>query len=359
MSPPTWVRGEAVLLVLVFATAALLALAVIFGTSAVLLRYRNQARARRFGRLEAVWGPLIASYAADSAPASTVWEKVEDRDRMHFVRVVMRYAERLRGESRDRLELLVSPYLDEFAGSLRRASLEDQALIIRVLATSGLDRYASTVVAALDNRSPLVSMVAARTLARVGGADYAPQILARLDRYKNWSRSFLASLLASMGGDAAPHLRALLADRSAEPWQRTVAADSLRWLNDVAAHQIASRVLEEETDRDLLVQALRLVGRLGNREHGDQVQRLMGSDDFAVRASAVTTAGQMGIASSLPRLEEALVHDESRWVSLHAARALGQLGQLGPLKSLADSPHPRARLARQALLERGIERWIA
>jgi hypothetical protein len=71
----------------------------------------------------------------------------------------------------------------------------------------GLPRYASTVVAALDDPSPLVAMVAARSLAQEESTEYAHAVLKRLHRFGGWNRRFLASMLASMGPRVADTLR--------------------------------------------------------------------------------------------------------------------------------------------------------
>jgi HEAT repeat protein len=359
MIPQVSSTGEFVLLALIFTVAALLGLAVLFALSTVVLRYRNAVRARELTALEERWEPLIVEFSAGSIAASDVWDAVAPDKRTHFVRVVMRYAGRIRGSARERLDDLVQPYLDDFAKLLNKSGMEDEALVIRVIGYSGLDRYEKEVVAALDNSSPLVSMVAARTLAQSGGARYAPDILNRLDRYHSWSPSYLAALLASMGADAAPALRGLFADKSELTWKRAVAADALRWLHDPAAKDVAARVLEEAVDRNLTSQSLRLFANLGGPGDGAAVVPLLDSKDFAVRASAVRAVGQLRLRETAPRLEQALREDESRWVALHAARALGELGELRVLQTLADSDHLKARLARQVLMEQGVQRWIA
>ncbi len=359
MIPQVSTTGEFVLLALILSVAALLGMTVLFAVNTVVLRYRNASRARRLAALEQRWEPLIVEFSSGSLPASEVWKTVARDERTHFVRVVMRYAGRVRGSARDRLDALVQPFLEDFAKLLGKSGMEDQALVIRVIGYSGLDRFEGEVVGALDNPSPLVSMVAAQTLAQSGGARYASDILGRLDRYRSWSPSFLAALLASMGADAASRLRLLYADRSEPAWKRAVVADALRWLHDPEAKTVAARVLEEEVDRNLTSQSLRLLANLGGPGDGAAVIPLLDSDDFAVRASAVRTVGQLGVKQTAPRLEQALRDDESRWVALHAARALGELGELDVLKSLADSRHLKARLARQVLAEQGVQRWIA
>jgi HEAT repeat protein len=283
-------------------------------------------------------------------PCTAVWEHVDPAEGLHFVRVVMRYAERVRGESLEVLRELVAPFLDGLVDRLGRAQMEDRALIVQVLGTLGLAEHKETVIRGLDDPSPLVSMVAARAMARYGDPSHAGQVLDRIARYSNWSRGYLAAMLASMGPDAAPTLRALYADSEREPWVRAVAADALRWLNDLPAREIARSAIGETSNREVLAQSLRLLSRVGDPGDLPAVMALMGSDDSVVRATAIQALGQLGSTEHGP-LVRAAVDDGSSWVSFHAAHALGALSRRDLLEELAVSEHPRAVLAQQVLRE--------
>lgn len=342
--------GERVLIALVIAVFVLLVLAVGFSTYAVWLRYRNERRAEHRSALERLWTPLIFGCMEGRFPHAAVWEQVDRADELHFIRVVMRYAERLKGESLETLRALVAPFLDGLVDRLPRSQMEDRALIIQVLGTLGIDEHRETVLRGLDDPSPLVSMVAARAMARYGGAHHAKPVLDRLNRYSTWSRGYLAAMLASMGPEAAPMLRAVYGDAAAQPWIRAVAADALRWLNDLPALLVARDALRDSDDREVVAQSLRLIARVGDPEDVELVLPRLRSDDPVIRGAAIQALGELGTAQH-GDVARAALDDDSSWVTFHAAHALGALGRTDVLGELAGSRHPRAVLARQVLRE--------
>ena len=93
--------------------------------------------------------------------------------------------------------------------------------------------HADTVVAALDDRSPLVAMIAARALAKKETPQYAGAVLARLHRFTSWRPSFLASMLSSMGPEIAPILRSTLGNPAIDTQVRAIATMALRELHDL------------------------------------------------------------------------------------------------------------------------------
>ncbi|MDH3456596.1 MAG: HEAT repeat domain-containing protein, partial [Gemmatimonadota bacterium] len=114
----------------------------------------------------------------------------------------------------------------------------------------------------------------------------------------------------------------------------------------------AARVLEDETDRELVTAALRLLAAIGREEHLPLVRKAAKSDDFLVRAQAATALGHLGQREDMAFLRDAC-EDDSQWVALRAARALRDAGEVERLTELADSDRPHAVLALQVLSERG------
>ena len=167
-----------------------------------------------------------------------------------------------------------------------------------------------------------------------------------------------------MGPDAAPHLRDMFADTDdTRCGSAPIAADCA----PLAQRPGSAGDRRSRSPRGIgpvtsSYRRFSCLGRLGWMiSTGRAVLALLHHEDFPIRAAAVRTVGQLKIRSGSggsPR--SAFVDDESRWVC--ASRSAGprkSWRELPTLKSLADSGHPRARLARQALLERGIDRWIA
>lgn len=341
---------EGSLLLLFFVIAAAVLVVMGFALAAVVFRIRNERKARRWARLEAKWEPVIVPVLSGVEPSTRLIERVAPGEELHFVDFVYRYARRLRGRERIVLAELALPYLPPIARRVHKGDPEQRARAVQTLSVLGLPRYAETVVGALDDPSPLVAMIAARTLARAEYVEHAGEVLARLHRFEAWSPKFLASMLAGMGAAVSPTLRVTLADGGVRAEIRAVAADALRKLNDLGAADVAARILATERHPELLAATLRLLRRVGRPEHVPLVRALVDSADFVVRAQAISALGRLGRPEDLAPLRQAF-EDSSPWVALHAARGLRHLDRGATLRAIARSDHPRASFARQILAE--------
>lgn len=342
---------EAQFLVLVaIACLALLLVTFIFAMATLWLRYRNVRKERRWERLEKAWQPRVLEVLDGQAPPEHLWTTVEPADQLYFIDYLVRFAQRLRGEERKLLSRLADPYLDVVAPKVGRGDAERRARAVQTLSILDLDRYATVVIGALDDPSPLVAMVAARALAGEERPAFAPHILGRLHRFEGWDTGFLASMLASMGPDVAPLIVDVLGDDTRPPRVRSIAADALKRLNHLPAADTAAGVLASASDVELLTATLRLIARVGRPENVAAVRGLIDHPQMPVRAAAATALGQLGSQQDLGLLLLAL-DDSSIWVSMHAARALRAAGAEAMLRSTALSKHPRADVAREALEE--------
>jgi len=315
---------------------------------AIALRISNDSKARRWIRLERLWEPVSLDVVIGLAPPERLWALVGPRDRLRFVNYLLRFAKRVSGSERRIVEDLAAPYLDGLLPQLRLRTPERRARAVQTLSSLGSRRYVNVILRSLDDPSPLVAMVAARSLARTGSPEYAAGILSRMHRFDTWRPSFLASMLATMGPAVAPALRTALADPAYTPAVRGVAADALRELHDYLAADAAAVVLEESTDRNLVAAALNLMAHVGRAEHLPAIRRHASSKEPIVRARAIAALGHVGAAEDLPFIVGAF-HDESSWVVLRAGEALIEAGATEKLESLARMETPGARMAQQLL----------
>ncbi len=343
---------ESALLILAVVIAALVLLALAFAVYTFLLRLRNERRAVRWQRLEGAWQEPLLAALDDPEKIPEVQAAVGEKDRLHFVRFVLDYARRVRGRERAVLRELVQPYLGPIALRARSKHREIRTRAVQTLGTLGLPRFTDDVVAALDDPSPLVAMVAARALANEEHPQQARAVLRRLHRFEYWSRNFLASMLAAIGPEGAPALRETLTDTEEPAWVRATAADALRMLDDLEAGDAAAAVAETEGDMELLTASLRLLSVVGRPEHASIVRARCASPDPPVRSAALEALGMLGESEDTNRLLGAMA-DPSPWVAIHAARGLREAGATELLSDLAESDHPRAPLARQILTEEG------
>lgn len=335
--------------------ALLLAASIFFGIgavalalSALALRGNNDRKAARWQALEERWLDTALEVVADVAPPTKLWALVPDRDRLRFINFLLRFARRLVGPERRVVDDLAAPYLDLLLPQLSLRQAERRARAVQTLSTLGQRRYAKQLEGALDDPSPLVAMVAARALARRESPDFAVPILRRMHRFANWRASFLSSMLAAIGPAVAPALRRAYGDETFDPRVRAVAADALRELNDYESADMAARILESASDRDLVANSLGILAHMGRKEHVEAIRRHLKAPEPIVRARAVAALGHVGDRTDHPTLTAAL-EDPSPWVALRAAEALRDARALPTVSELDQANHPRAELVRQLL----------
>ena len=319
-----------------------------FAASAVSLRIRTRRAKARRARLEAEWEPLVLDILAGELPVETLWIRVPANRAAWLIEYLLRVARRLRGDDLEGLAAIAEPYLALGLDRLHHRSAEQRAFAVETINVLGRGRYKREIATALDDRAPLVAMIAARALTHEGEPEYLEAVIDRLHRFETWSPRLLASLLASIGPSAGPVLRRALADRERPLRVRTLAATALKQLNVLEAADDAVEVLESENDRELLASALRLLSKVGRPEQAATVRKLCRAEDFVVRAHALTALARLGSSDDAEVLRDAL-GDESSWVAIHAATGLKEAGHLTLLRNLAGSEDPRAELARQVL----------
>jgi HEAT repeat protein len=338
--------------IIVALVAAVFVASLVFAAYALLLRYGHDRRQQRWKLLTQRWEPALlqALVEPDERVVEDLHALVDPANRLRFVRFVLQYARRVKRAESNVLKELASPYLEPLRERTRSRHAEIRSRAVQTLGALGLPRYADEVLAALDDPSPVVAMVAARSLCDHGDVSHAKAVIGVLQRFEVWNRSFLASMLASIGVPGLEILRETLSDGSRSPWVRAVAADALASLRDIEAGEIASRVVELEEDRELVVAALRLLGVVGDPEGAAVVRPRTMSPDFVVRCYAYTALGSLGSREDEHMFLDG-IEDESPWVALHAARALRSAGGDSRLRTLGASDHPGAELARQVLRE--------
>jgi HEAT repeat protein len=314
------------------------------------MRAIHLRRERELSALSERWLKPVLGAVGDPELVPSVQALVDDDEAIRFLDFVIEYARRVRGTERAALRDLARPFLPSVLDRADARRTEMRAWGIQVLGTLGLPEYEEQVVEALDDPSPLVAMIAARALAREETPQYAPAVLARLDRFGEWNRMFLASMLAAMGPDVSEELRRGYADPTVAPGTRAVMAEALLLQGDFLAGDIAAEVVRSEQDRNLLASSLRLLASVGRPEHVDAVRPHCSSDDPVVRAQALRAMGPLGDKEDVPALIEAM-DDANPWPALYAARGARDAGGSEALSGMVASGGDRASLAEQVLHE--------
>ncbi len=346
--------GQAGLLILLVVIALLFIGTLILSGYALVMRSINQRREQRLAALSERWLEPVLAAVSDPSRVPEVQKLVDEGDAIRFLDFIIEYARRVRGAEKRVLRDLARPFLPHVLDRMEARGTEMRAWAIQVLGTLGLPQYEKQVVAALDDPSALVAMIAARALAREETPQYAPAVLARLERFGEWNRMFLASMLAAMGPEVSAELRAGYADESIAPGTRAVMAEALLRQGDFLAGDIAARVVRSDQHIDLLASSFRLLAAIGRPEHVDAVRPHCRSDDPVVRSQALRAMGPLGDPGDVPVLLEAM-DDESPWPALYAARGVRDAGGRQTLESMVAEGDQRASLARQVLREVGGE----
>ncbi len=322
-----------------------------FAALTIILRWRNERKAAVWGRLESKWDPLVLDVIVGALAPERLWHLVNRGEEVFFLSYLLRYARRVTGQEREMIKELARPYMGHILSQIQNRSAERRARTVQTVGELGLPDHTDSVIAALDDRSQLVAMIAASALAVRPSRNSAAAVMAHLDRFTGWRAEYLAAVLAAPGPSMAPFLRESLDDRGRSLAVRRIAAIALTFLRDPAAADVAYAIATEETDRDLRASVLRLLALVGRPEHLPGIRDLADSSDSVLRGAACGVLGTLGVAEDRATLERAALEDPSSWVALQAARALLAAHGREVLVRLAASDHQRAPLAMQVLAE--------
>jgi two-component system phosphate regulon response regulator PhoB len=337
---------------MVLLTALLLSGAVLLALTATLLHAHATLREHRRARLEATWRPLLLRVLAGDAPPDALVDRVSPSRERLFLSFLVPYAARFEGRARSLISRLAAPFLARLEADLDRRRPGTRARAVQLLGLLGDASCRAPLRRCLDDPSPLVTYTAFRWLSRRGDSEDASALLGRIDRLSGVSTTQLSSSLVHLGAEAAPTLRSALADETASPTVRVVCAETLRWMGDGEAAPLAAQLLADEPEPELTAALLRLLRRVGCPEHALLVRSYCDSDIPFVRIHAARALGQIGDPDhDRTRLRRLVTGARSRWVAYNAAKSLTELGRPAPLHHLSQSPHARADLADSVLNE--------
>lgn len=340
--------------VLLYVSESILAftlLTMVFALLAIGLRLQHNRHERHWQALHNKWDTDVLDVLSGDKSTADFRRLVEPGQELDFVRFLAPYAYRLRGSDLDILAQLAHQYLPHVVKRLAHKSAGVRIWAINVLSLFGMPAYEGDVASMLDDKSPAVAMFAASTLLSHQRIQYIDPILNQFGRFEKWNVNALADLLVRMGPKAVPVLEQVYIDTSRPVRTRVVVAEALTRCNAYSALNGALLVLGSETNQDILVATLHLIGSISQGRHLDSVRALCTSKDDVLRVNALRTLRQLGMQSDLPVFRAAMT-DANPWVVRHAALALCDLGDRASLQAIADdAQHPRTILAQQILAE--------
>ncbi len=316
---------------------------------AVTLWLLNRLKSNRVEKLKTQWQSQVLALLSEGRQD---WRplKIDPKDALDFVDYLLGLSRRIRGESTQELNRLAAPHLSLVAMELKTGDPAARAWAAQALGTFGLPGRAADLRKALNDRAPLVVMMAFHGLVAHGALEDLDALLMSLKKFKGWNPNLLSSALVGLGAPATAVIRKKYADASLSPHVRTILALALVQLNDIKAGPIAAHVLSTEKDVELCVASLRLVRIVGTPEYLPLIRALCASQDFPVRAQAMGVLGQMGSKEDLSILWNGF-NDASSWVAGYAAKSLKDAGGEQLLQQAIRGNHARALLARQVLME--------
>lgn len=173
----------------------------------------------------------------------------------------------------------------------------------------------------LDDRSPIVSLCAARALMQIDPSRAASMFVPQIVRRQDWSQGSIATILREVSDDhvVARELSEATLQAHAETAPRLVRL--LASVNPQVAGPIIRRSLSTSSDERLMSTCLQV---MANPADLDLVRPLLTHARWHVRMQAAVTLGRLGGAEEAPRLVDMLV-DEQWWVRYRAAQGLLKL----------------------------------
>lgn len=314
------------------------------------LRLRNNRTRKQWLSKEKRWEPLLMEYLSGDLPAESIRKKINTRDRLRFLKFLVKYADRLREHERQLLNDLAQPFLSDLLPGVRSKDIGHRAQAIRILGTLGMPQYQNILMRTLRDDTLVVRMVAAQTLIHNEKTRDAHTLLGHLNYFDNVSEDYLASLLAKAGNTAGPDMRTFLAHKDNPTKLRAIAANALFYMNDSAATHIASSVLAPHIPPRLMLPCLNIISVWGSPEHAPAVRKLFPIKTTSILASACRALGKVGDVSDVPRLLKSMDHP-SPWVNMAAAHALGDLAESDKLIPYLYGEPIKAELARMVMQE--------
>lgn len=330
--------NELILSILIVTIGILFILVILFISSTLLLRLANTLKYRRYSRLENSWETPFLNFINGENTKIDIWRQVKPYDSLIFVNYLLEYSRRVKGVELEMIRELSLPYLDKIAGQLKSSKSEVRARAVQTLGTLGIKKYKNEIIKALDDPIPLVEMIAARSLCREKLPELAIPVIAKLDKFENWSTEFLVSMLSSIGSEITPALREALKNKENSIWIKIIALETLRELYDPESADIAFKIVTEENEINLLISALKLLSVVGRKDHLAGVRKQAISENEFVRAQALNALGTVGTSVDSSVMIKAL-NEDSYWIASYAAVGLKNIGESEKLEELVTSNH--------------------
>ena len=336
---------------LVAAIAVLLLFACALG-----LRTAHARGQRQLVRLREKWWPVFAEVAisehcADDAalPALRFGQK----------KVLLREWSRFRSIVQGRATLSLNRLAEELGlltlarRRLRRRSINDRLLAVRVLGQIRDRSSWDTIDALVEDPNIAISITAATALADIDPDRAIPRIIPLIARFARWPRNQVGRILNHAGPDiVSTRLCRELADAPDAEAVRLLQFIESAYPGDI--NGIAERLLKTRENSAVLSAALKAAS---GRICPERVAELARHEVWYVRMQAAALLGRAGKPDDLAALEP-LLSDAEWWVRYRTAQAIVASPYIGPQSLRRIAARQVDRFARdilqQAMAEKGL-----
>jgi HEAT repeat protein len=240
---------------------------------------------------------------------------------------------------------------------LRSGSSRDRLAAVEALGEFRFEQTVAALHKALDDRNPDVRIAAAMSLASMGHAPPARELIRKLGIGTRESSLLTIGLFEEIAAARPEQIRAVIEDPAGPGLVKAAAIESLSASGDYSLVPTINRLaMEAAPASEELPRYLLSLAQFGHPAGIPAVNRALRIGAPPARAAACEAAGRIGVVEAADRLAE-LLDDEDWWVRFRAGEALARLGRPGRqvLAEVARGPSPRAaRAAALTMAERGI-----
>ncbi len=316
-----WLPQDPLLALVFQAGLVIIACSMLMLLSVFVLRMRLLARQRREQFNEARWRPLLAE-CVFGVPERL--PEVPRTARYHFLKLWNYHHESLVGNARKNLEILAERmHLEVIARELMRSGdLRQRLIAVVTLGHLGDRTQWHELRALVSDRSPMLSLAAARALLDIDAAATLAWLVTVMAAREDWPLARVVAMLREAGPDRStqPLIAAAEAASRVEGGKREVVR-LLRMMEVAHTERVAplaGRIARESDEPEVIAAALRLTQ---DPRDLDIVRTLAGHQQWFVRLAALRVLGRIGEPADRVLLME-LLGDKHWWVRYHAARAL-------------------------------------
>ena len=302
---------------------AVVAMTLLMLSAILVMRRLALRRERNHARAVALWRPFVVA-TAGSEPAAM--PALNDQDLSGFILVWNEVHEPLRGRTTANLAQIARRVgLEErLYRLLHSLTFHDRVVAVIALGHVRSEASFSHIEQYLDDKSPIMSLCAARTLMQVDPARAIPKLVPRIVERGDWSQGSVAAILQeSDQAIASGPLVAALQQADTETAPRLLRF--LAGVSPASAAPVIRHYLSAPGDERMVSTCLQIIS---NREDLDCVRSFLTHSRWHLRMQAAATLGRLGVPGDEARLITMLT-DRQWWVRYRAAQALLGLRFIG------------------------------